>query len=111
MENLSLLNLRKAFGDKLQEHVSLAAYTSARIGGEADGLIAVNSADELAETIAEIAGKEIHINHIEGPVGVLSRNFSNERIYAIGWEPKVFLKEGISRTYPWIEKQVKAHKS
>ena len=64
--------------------------------------------DELATTVAQVAGKRIQISHIDGPVGVQSRNFSNERIYSIGWEPKVFLKEGISRTYPWIESQVKA---
>ena len=37
-----------------------------------------------------------------------SRNFSNERMYSIGWEAKVFLDEGIQRTYRWIEEQVKA---
>ena len=46
--------------------------------------------------------------HVEGPVGVQSRNFSNARIYSIGWKPKVFLKDGIQLTYPWIEAQVAA---
>lgn len=64
------------------------------------------SVDQLVETVAEVAGKEIHIRHVEGPVGVQSRNFSNERIYSIGWRAKVFLKEGIEHTYPWVEQQV-----
>ena len=64
--------------------------------------------DELVVTVAEAAGKEIHVRHVEGPVGVQSRNFSNARIYSLGWQAKVFLKEGISLTYPWIEAQVKA---
>ena len=55
-----------------------------------------------------MAGKKINIKYVEGPVGVQSRNFSNERIYSIGWEPKVYLKAGIERTYPWIEAQVNA---
>jgi len=67
--------------------------------------------DELVATVAEVAGKEIHIRHVEGPVGVHSRNFSNARIYTTGWRAKVFLKEGIARTYPWIEEQVKAFES
>jgi len=67
--------------------------------------------DELVATVAEVAGKQIHVSHIDGPVGVQSRNFSNERIYSTGWRPKVFLKEGIELTYPWIEDQVKAAKS
>jgi nucleoside-diphosphate-sugar epimerase len=67
--------------------------------------------DELVATVAEVTGKEIHIEHVDGPVGVQSRNFSNERIYSIGWQAKVYLKEGIQRTYPWIEAQVKAQSS
>jgi GDP-D-mannose 3',5'-epimerase len=65
------------------------------------------SVNELAETIAEVAGKKITIDHIDGPVGVQSRNFSNERIYSIGWESKFDLKTGIAKTYPWVEEQVK----
>jgi UDP-N-acetylmuramate dehydrogenase len=38
-------------GDKVRENVSLAPYTSARIGGPADVLITADSADELARTI------------------------------------------------------------
>jgi GDP-D-mannose 3',5'-epimerase len=63
--------------------------------------------DELVATVAEVAGKKIEIKHIPGPVGVQSRNFSNERIYSLGWKPRFYLKDGIERTYPWIENQVK----
>ncbi|GAB4504334.1 MAG: UDP-N-acetylmuramate dehydrogenase [Anaerolineales bacterium] len=49
---LPLPALRAAFGDRLQENVPLAPYTSARIGGPADALVTVSSADELAETIS-----------------------------------------------------------
>lgn len=38
-------------GDKIRENVSLAPYTSARIGGPADVLVTAESADELARTI------------------------------------------------------------
>jgi GDP-D-mannose 3',5'-epimerase len=62
--------------------------------------------NKLVETVCEIAGKKIKVNHIEGPVGVQSRNFSNERIYSIGWSPHYSLKDGLARTYPWIKKQV-----
>jgi GDP-D-mannose 3',5'-epimerase len=64
------------------------------------------SVNQLVETVAEVSGKTIHVKHIEGPVGVQSRDFSNARIYSIGWRAKVFLKEGIERTYPWVEQQV-----
>jgi GDP-D-mannose 3',5'-epimerase len=65
------------------------------------------SVDQLANTVMEIAGKKVHIKHVPGPVGVQSRNFSNERIYSLGWRAKYYLKDGISQTYPWIEEQVR----
>jgi len=66
------------------------------------------SVNELVETVAAVAGKRIHVRHVEGPVGVQSRNFSNARIYSIGWQSRFDLRAGIGRTYPWIETQVKA---
>jgi len=69
------------------------------------------SVNELVEVVAQVAGKTIQVEHVEGPVGVQSRNFSNARIYTTGWRPKVFLKEGIALTYPWIGKQVKMAKA
>jgi len=66
------------------------------------------SVDELVATVAGVAGKRINVRHVEGPVGVQSRNFSNARIYSLGWRAKYYLKDGIARTYPWIEEQVRA---
>lgn len=63
--------------------------------------------NELVAAVAKVSGKTIKIKHIKGPVGVQSRNFSNERIYSVGWEAKYYLLDGIAETYPWIEAQVK----
>lgn len=65
------------------------------------------SVKELVDTVAEVAGKKINIRWVKGPVGVQARNFSNEKIYSLGWRPKYYLKDGIKQTYPWIEEQVK----
>jgi GDP-D-mannose 3', 5'-epimerase len=54
-----------------------------------------------------VAGKTIQIRHVAGPVGVHSRNFSNERIYSIGWTSRFSLEDGLRLTYPWIEAQVR----
>jgi nucleoside-diphosphate-sugar epimerase len=64
--------------------------------------------DELANMAAGVAGKRVHLRHIDGPVGVHSRNFSNARIYSLGWTAKVDLEKGLALTYPWIDAQVKA---
>ncbi len=65
------------------------------------------SVNELVEAVAQASGKKVNIKHVEGPVGVQSRNFSNERIYTTGWQANYHLIDGIAETYPWIEAQVK----
>ena len=66
------------------------------------------SVKELIDTVAEVAGKKIHVKYIQGPVGVRSRNFSNEKIYSLGWRSRFSLREGIALTYPWVAKQIAA---
>jgi len=51
---LSIDVLRLHFGDAVQENISLAPYTSARIGGPADILVTVKSADEFAAVMKVI---------------------------------------------------------
>jgi len=58
--------------------------------------------DELVQTVAAAAGKRIKIRHVDGPVGVLSRNFSNSRIESIGWRAQWPLERGIKETYSSI---------
>jgi GDP-D-mannose 3',5'-epimerase len=61
---------------------------------------------DLVRTVIEVSGKRLNVKYVPGPVGVRSRNFSKARIKSLGWEAKVSLREGIARTYPWIEQQV-----
>jgi nucleoside-diphosphate-sugar epimerase len=69
------------------------------------------SVDELVATVADVAGKRIEIQHVEGPVGVQSRNFSHDRIRSLGWRAQTSLAGGIGQTYPWVERQVLAARS
>jgi nucleoside-diphosphate-sugar epimerase len=64
--------------------------------------------DGLVQTVIDISGKEVHMEHVRGPVGVQARNFSKARIKSLGWIARISLKEGLSQTYSWIEAQVKA---
>src|SRR3990170_6881855 len=43
-------DFRRAFGERLQEGVPLARFTSSRTGGSADFLVEIHSAGELQET-------------------------------------------------------------
>ena len=62
--------------------------------------------NDLVHTVIRASGKNIHIQHGPGPVGVQSRNFSKERAHSLGWKVEYSLADGIARTYPWVEQQV-----
>ena len=65
--------------------------------------------NQLADLIAHIAGVEFVKKHVPGPQGVRGRNSDNTRLYEIlNWEPEISLEEGLTRTYHWIENQVRA---
>jgi nucleoside-diphosphate-sugar epimerase len=64
--------------------------------------------NELVQAVIDVSGKEIHVEHVEGPVGVQARNFSHARMHELGWKTRFSLEEGINRTYAWIEQQVSA---
>ncbi len=70
-----------------------------------DRMVTIN---ELADMIASIAGTSVRKIHVAGPQGVRGRNSDNSRLRRVlGWEPEISLEEGLARTYPWIEQQVR----
>lgn len=67
-------------------------------------MIAIN---HLAEMVAGIAGKNITIKHIFGPLGVRGRNSDNRLLREkLGWAPSATLREGMVKTYSWIKGEV-----
>lgn len=65
------------------------------------------SINQLAEMIIEISGKQLTINHVDGPVGVNGRNSDNKLIQQLlNWSPSQPLITGLTSTYQWIETQV-----
>lgn len=67
------------------------------------------SINDFVDMIADVSGKKINKKHIEGPQGVRGRNSDNDLIHKeLGWKPTEPLREGIARTYAWIEEQVAA---
>jgi GDP-D-mannose 3', 5'-epimerase len=70
-----------------------------------DRLVTIN---QLADLVAQIAGIAIVKKHVPGPQGVRGRNSDNTRLrQVLQWEPEIALEEGLSRTYSWIEEQVR----
>lgn len=67
--------------------------------------------NQLAEMAMAIAGKKLSIKHIPGPLGVRGRNSDNALIKEkLGWAPSLPLKDGLSKTYQWINQQLQEKK-
>ncbi|MGD0497267.1 MAG: NAD-dependent epimerase/dehydratase family protein [Bryobacteraceae bacterium] len=65
--------------------------------------------NQLAQMAMDIAGKRLTIVHIPGPLGVRGRNSDNRLIRErLGWSPSRPLREGLEKTYAWIESRVRA---
>lgn len=70
-----------------------------------DEMVTIN---QLAEMIMEVARIKLKIKNIPGPLGVRGRNSDNRLIeQKLGWKPTRPLIEGLKKTYPWIEEQVR----
>ena len=70
-----------------------------------------NPSLKLAYDIAKIAGKDITLKLLDGPLGVEGRNSDNKLIYKkLGWEPTCSLEDGLEKTDDWILKQVNKRK-
>lgn len=69
-----------------------------------DEMVTIN---KLVAIVADIAGKALQVQHISGPLGVRGRNSDNKLIRAkLNWAPSTRLRDGLERTYGWIEQQV-----
>ncbi len=97
--------LRAEFGDAVQENVILAPYTSARIGGPADVLLTVKSADQLAQAMQLIwehnlphyllgGGSNVLVND-DGFRGIVVLNKAKEVRFESGDQPSVWCEAGV----------------
>jgi GDP-D-mannose 3',5'-epimerase len=67
------------------------------------------SINELVGIVSKVSEKDIKIKHIDGPLGVRGRNSNNDLIKKVlDWNFEYSLEDGITKTYSWIEKQIKA---
>ncbi len=70
-------------------------------------LVTIN---QLVDIVEEIAGVKLERKYdLNAPKGVNGRNSDNTKIQNyLGWEPSIRLKDGMARTYEWIEKEMLA---
>jgi GDP-D-mannose 3',5'-epimerase len=70
-------------------------------------LVTINQLVDLAE---DIAGVKLKRNYkLDAPKGVNGRNSDNTMILdRLGWEPSIKLRDGLEKTYRWIEEEMKS---
>lgn len=69
-----------------------------------DEMVTIN---ELVSMVMKISGKNVRVNHIDGPLGVRGRNSDNRLIREkLNWAPSAALVDGMSETYRWIDAQL-----
>ena len=71
------------------------------------GTTEIVTVNELVDMVSGVSGKGVSRKHIDGPVGVLGRYQTVDKIAALGWAPKYTMRDGMKLTYDWIEDQVK----
>jgi nucleoside-diphosphate-sugar epimerase len=71
------------------------------------------SVDELVDIIIEASGKKLTKTYdLTKPQGVRGRNADLTLVkQVLGWTPKISYKEGLAKTYHWIESMVKHEKT
>jgi len=71
------------------------------------------SINQLVDLVESIAGVKLERRYqLDQPQGVNGRNSDNTKIKALlGWEPSTPLKDGLKKTYAWIEKQYRDRKA
>ncbi|WP_309623591.1 NAD-dependent epimerase/dehydratase family protein [Novosphingobium sp.] len=63
----------------------------------------------LVDMVSDVAAKPVGKRFVPGPTGVRGRNSDNRLIEAeLGWRPSEPLRDGLAKTYAWIEAQVLA---
>ena len=68
-------------------------------------LVTINQLVDIAEDIAGIRLRRRY--DLKAPKGVNGRNSDNAMILErLGWEPSIRLRDGLEKTYRWIETQM-----
>jgi len=68
-------------------------------------LVTINQLVDIVEQIAAVRLRRKY--DLKAPKGVNGRNSDNSKIIRyLGWQPSILLKEGMAKTYAWIENEM-----
>lgn len=98
-----IATLRKAFGERLRSNVSMARYTSARIGGPADFLLVVRTASELADAVTELWRLQAPFRVIGGGSNILIADDGVRGLVIVNRAKEVRFEIGDAEASVWAE--------
>lgn len=105
MIEIPMDSLRELFGSKLQENVSMADYTTARVGGDVPALISIHTLDDLKQAATTLwdlsvpfillgSGANILISDRGLDAIVLHNRAHNVKIDTLSDQPSIFAESG-----------------
>jgi GDP-D-mannose 3', 5'-epimerase len=90
-----LKGIQNIFDSEIHEPINLGS----------NELVTINQLVDIVEEVAEVRLKRNY--NLSAPKGVNGRNSDNTKIKQyLGWEPSIRLKDGIAKTYEWIEAEM-----
>ena len=89
-----IYGIERILGSQIEEPINLGS----------SELVSIN---QLVDIVEDIAGISVKRNYnLNAPKGVNGRNSDNALIQKyLGWEPSVRLRDGMQKTYDWINEQ------
>jgi UDP-N-acetylmuramate dehydrogenase len=95
--------LKAAFGERLQENIPLERFTAARIGGPADFLLEVTSADELAQAASLLWDMDLPFIVLGGGSNVLVSDAGVREVLILNRARQVRFDEQVTPPTVWAE--------
>ena len=91
-----LIGTQKIFNSDLKDVYNLGS----------DEQVSINQMIDIIEEIADYKVKRKYL--LDKPLGVRGRSSDNTKIQAdLNWAPSITLKDGLKKTYKWIENHIK----
>lgn len=95
--------LRQTFGERLQQDVALANYTSARVGGKADALLVANTANDLADLVQRLRRLSVPFHVLGGGSNVLVSDQGVRNVVVLNRARQVRFREQANPPTVWAE--------
>ena len=93
-----LIGTKKIFNSDLTDVYNLGS----------DEQVSINQMIEIIENIADYKVKRKYL--VDKPKGVRGRSSDNTKVNAdLNWSPSISLKQGLLKTYNWIDNQIKSN--